>query len=80
MTWSGSSAEDETTQDKMQFHLIMVAWGDTTELERTIKGNPEQTGERNSRVCNVLKIKKVDFKICIRSTHSIQINVSNNLL
>lgn len=69
MTGSGSSAEDEITQDKMQFHLIMVAWGDTTELERTMKGNPELfnkfvfnvTGERNSRVCNVLKIKKVDF-------------------
>lgn len=69
MTGSGSSAEDETTQDKMQFHLIMVAWGDTTELERTIKGNLELfnkfvcnvTGERNSRVCNILKIKKVDF-------------------
>lgn len=69
MTGSGSSAEDETTLDKMQFHLIMVAWGDTTELGRTIKGNPELfnkfvfkvTGERNSRVCNVLKIIKVEF-------------------
>lgn len=68
-TGSGSSAEDEITQDKMQFHLIMVAWGNTTELERIIKGNPELfnkfvcnvTGERNSRVYNVLKIKKVDF-------------------
>lgn len=69
VTGSGSSDEDETAQDKMQFHLIMVAWGDTTELERTIKGNPELfnkfvckvTGERNSRVCNVLKMKKVVF-------------------
>lgn len=66
MTGSGSSTEDETAPDKMQFHLIMVAWGDNIELERTIKGNPEffnkfvsnVTGRRNSRVCNVLKIKK----------------------
>lgn len=37
VTGSGSSAEDETTQDKVQFHLIMVAWGDTTELRKNNK-------------------------------------------
>lgn len=66
VTGSGSSAEDETTEGKMQFHSIMVAWGDLTELERTIKGNPELfnkfvcnvTGERNSRVCTYSRSKK----------------------
>lgn len=67
MTGSGSSSEDETSQDKMQFfHLIMVAWGDTTELERTIKGNPELfnkfvfnvTGERIQEFVTYSRSKK----------------------